>query len=196
MFSNISTLTKALFQQFELKISRNVFDPYQTDQLYEELNQDVHAGSSFDISTSEAEDMVLVDTIVDEKDACFINGYCIEQPSANCMHLIVVTAAKGIIKKVSTSASSAYSTAHSEKKKLQKKAIKLISNDDKALVMRGYGVDFCRLFEKPYDSNFCADLSDRNNRRNADADSENKYIDIPLSTLSSMETENNSWELA
>ncbi|CAO3607682.1 unnamed protein product [Mucor fragilis] len=168
MFSNIFTVTKAIFQQFESKVTPNVFDPYQTNQFYEELNQGVYAGSNFDISLSDEEDMVVVDKMMDERDTCFINGYGIEQPNVNRMHLIVATTAKGILKKVSTGASSAYSSANSGKKKLIKKAMNLVSVDKELPVMRGYGVDFCLLFERPYDSGFCFDLSDRKNRRNVD----------------------------
>ena len=196
MFSNIFTVTKAIFQQFETKVTPNVFDPYQTNQFYEELNQDVYTGSNFDVSLSDEEDMVVVDKMADEGDTCFINGYCIEQPNVNRMQLMAATTAKGIFKKVSTGASSAYSSVNSGKKKLQKKAMGLVSVDEKPPVMRSYGVDFCPLFERPYDSNFCLDLSDRKNRRrNADGGSENKYIDVPMKTLSSIETENDPWEL-
>ncbi|KAL9553815.1 hypothetical protein MBANPS3_003107 [Mucor bainieri] len=190
MFNNILTVTKALFQQFELKTTPNVFDPYQTEQFYQELNQDIHAGSSFDLSLSEEEDTVLVDKMEVEEDACFVNGYCIDQPS-----LMAVVAAKGMIKKVSSGAFSAYSTAHSGKDKLQK-ALHLVSVEEEVPIMRGYGVDFCPLFERPYDSNFCVDLTDRRNRRcHAHGDSVNKYIDIPMKTFSAIETENNPWEL-
>ncbi|KAK4509085.1 N-acetyltransferase domain-containing protein [Mucor velutinosus] len=195
MFSNILTVTKVLFQQFQLTSSPNAFDPYQADQFYEELNQDVHAGSNSDFSLCDEEDMVLVDKMEDEKDVCFIHGYCIKQPSAKRMRLIVANAAKEIIKNISTGASSTCSTASSRKKKLQKKAMDLVYVEEKASVMRGYGVDFCPLFERPYDSNFCVDLSDRKNCRNADGEFENKYINIPMKSFSSLETENDSWEL-
>ncbi|KAF1806460.1 hypothetical protein V8B55DRAFT_1007055 [Mucor lusitanicus] len=190
MFGNILTVTKTLFQQFELKSSANVFDPYQTDQFYEELNQDVYAGSNFDLCLSDEEDMVLVDKMADEKDASYVPDYCIGQPAVNRMQMMVATAAKGIIKKVSTGATSAYSTVHSRKKKLKKKAV-----DEELPVMRGYGVDFCPLFERPFDSNFCVDLSDRKNRCNGNAPLKDKYINISMKIFSSIETENDAWEL-
>ncbi|CAO0799459.1 unnamed protein product [Mucor circinelloides] len=195
MFSNILIFTKILFQQFELKSPINEFDPYQTEQFYEELNHDAHAGTNFDLSLSDEDDVVLVDKVMEEEDTCFINGYCIEQPSVERMHLMVSTAAKGITKKVSAGALSAYSFANSRKKKLQKKAMRLVSVDEEMPIMRGYGIDFCPMFERPYDSNFCFDLSDKKSRRNADVGPEVKYIDIPMNIFSTPETESGSWEL-
>lgn len=50
--------------------------------------------------------------------------------------------------------------------------------------MRGYGVGFGPVFERPFGLHSFVDFSNKNNRRGVNVDSGVKYTDIPMKTFS------------